>query len=969
MVVNGKNVGEINIYYSKELPNEIEGPFLKQERRLLETIADRLANFILQQQSTVSKEKKGSVEWQVILNLLRHTDKSLFITISQRMLNHLCWNGISAAKILRDEFADCRQDVLLTAAFEDNKPQRKQILDISEDRCDKIFRIAETHYTNEQIHTFLQNWIRDDKLNFMIHVTDRNASLFEVIDAIRRYAHIVPEGIELSPTNKMGVGVALIRRIFSTQLNYINIAKNYIEIRDYFDLVDRIIHVPESHGRLGGKCAGLFLAKKILKRSTDSNDLLKGIKIPKSWHITSDVMHAFLRNNNLEDVVEQKYKTINQVRLEYPNIIQTMKNGCFPPEIVQGLSMLLDEFESKPLIIRSSSLLEDSLGAAFSGKYKSLFLSNRGSKHKRLEDLMDAIAEVYASTFGPDPIEYRAERGLIDFNEEMGIMIQEVIGTQVGDYFLPVFAGVAFSKNEFRWSPRIKYSDGLIRIVPGLGTRAVDRIGDDYPVLIAAGQPGLRVNIKPEEIAYYSPKKLDVINLNTNTFETIDIEELLKMHGNEMPLINQVVSVFDGQHLRKSMIMNTDFEKDDLIVTFEGLINDSTFIKQVNGTIKLLEKTLGTPVDIEFAHDGKDLYLLQCRPQSHSKIDAPVPIPKDIDEENIIFSANRYISNGYVPDITHIVYVDPQKYSELPDKSALLSVGRAVGQLNKLLPKHKFILMGPGRWGSRGDIKLGVNVTYSDISNTAVLIEIARKKGNYMPDLSFGTHFFQDLVEGHIRYLPLYPDDKEIILNKQFLMKSPNVLSKVLPEFASIADTVHLIDIPETTGGRILQILMNAELNEALGILTNPGFAVDQPVEQKLVERNKAFSKNFWAWRLKLAKQIASQLDPERFGVEAFYVFGSTKNASAGIASDIDILIHFRGSDVQRKELLIWLEGWSLCIDEMNYIKTGYRTGGMIDIHIVTDEDIENRSSFAVKIGAVTDAALLLPMMNKNELS
>ncbi|MCD6379334.1 pyruvate, phosphate dikinase, partial [bacterium] len=815
------------------------------------------------------------------------------------------------------------------------------------------------------IHTFLQNWIQDDKLNFMVHITDRNTSLLEVIDAIRRYANIVPEGIELSPTNKMGVTVALIRRIFSSQLSYINIAKNYIEISDYFDLVDRIIYASESQGKLGGKSAGLFLAKKILKKSANSSELLRDIKVPKSWHITSDVMHAFLRHNNLEDVVEQKYKDINQVRLEYPNIIQTMKNGCFPPEIVKGLSMLLDEFDDKPLIIRSSSLLEDSLGAAFSGKYKSLFLSNQGDKNKRLENLMDAIAEVYASTFGPDPIEYRVERGLIDFSEEMGIMIQEVIGTRVGDYYCPVFAGVAFSKNEFRWSPRIKYDDGLIRIVPGMGTRAVDRIGDDYPILIAAGQPGLRVNIKPEEVAYYSPKKVDVIDMKANTFKTIDVNSLLRMNGNEMPLINKVVSVFDGQHLRRPMTLNTNFEKDDLVVTFEGLINDSTFIKQLSGTMKLLEKTLGTPIDIEFAHDGKNLYLLQCRPQSHSKSDAPAPIPKDVSEEKIVFSASRYISNGYVPEITHIVYVDPQKYSELPDKSALLSVGLAVGQLNKLLPKNKFILMGPGRWGSRGDIRLGVNVTYSDISNTAVLIEIARKKGNYIPDLSFGIHFFQDLVEGHIRYLPLYPDDKDIIFNENFLKKSPNLLPNVLPEFAALADTVHLIDIPKTTEGQILQILMNAELNEALGILVKPGFAADEPADQKLVERNGIHSRNFWTWRLKMAKQIASQLDSERFGVEGFYVFGSTKNASAGVASDIDILIHFRGSDIQRKELLLWLEGWSLCLDEMNYIKTGYRSGGLIDTHIVTDEDIENRTSFAVKIGAITDAALLLPMMNK----
>ena len=131
--------------------------------------------------------------------------------------------------------------------------------------------------------------------------------------------------------------------------------------------------------------------------------------------------------------------------------------------------MVLDDFKDQPLIVRSSSLLEDRMGSSFSGKYKSLFLANQGGKRERLEALTDAIAEVYASTFGPDPIGYRAERGLLDFAEEMGIMIQEVVGTRVGDYFMPAFAGVAFSRNEFRWSPRIRREDGLLRLVPGLG--------------------------------------------------------------------------------------------------------------------------------------------------------------------------------------------------------------------------------------------------------------------------------------------------------------------------------------------------------------------------------------------------------------------------------------------------------------------------------------------------------------------
>jgi predicted nucleotidyltransferase len=299
--------------------------------------------------------------------------------------------------------------------------------------------------------------------------------------------------------------------------------------------------------------------------------------------------------------------------------------------------------------------------------------------------------------------------------------------------------------------------------------------------------------------------------------------------------------------------------------------------------------------------------------------------------------------------------VDPESYDDLSSQAALLSVGRAVGRLNKLLPRRRFILMGPGRWGCRGDSKLGVKVSYSDISNTAALVEIARKKGNFLPDLSFGTHFFQDLVEAEIRYLPLYPDEPGTLFQESFLRDSPNILPRVLPEHADIADTLRVIDVAEAAGGQVLRILMNAELDEAVGFLVDP--RIDPPLAQLAKEMDLKRSENHWAWRLEMAEYIASKLDPGRFGIQAMYVIGSTKNATAGPQSDIDLLVHFRGTKKQRQDLLTWMEGWSLSLDEMNFQKTGLRSGGILDVHLVTDEDIANRTSYAVKINAVTDAA------------
>ncbi len=972
ITIQDQTIGCLCVYYTREMPNADEGPFITQEIKLLDTIADRLGHFIMHkkmrqvfqeyQKARENLSELGTNEWRVVLSLLRQTDRNLYLNVCQKMLNHLCWSGIEEAEKLRSNasIVDIGNG---SSQSDDNRPHQKQVLSISENLSNEIFKIAARHMSDEQILNNIQKWMRYDKTSFLVKVANRNLSLGEVMDDIRRYRHIAPEGIVLPPNTEKGIKVSLIRRFFSGQLNYINIAKEYVEISDFYDLLDNTIFSSDSHGKLGGKSAGLFLANHILQKSLKESGHGQSIKIPKTWYITSDVILKFLSFNNLDEVVEQKYKDINQIRLEYPHVVQTFKNSHFPPEIIQGLSMALDDFEQRPLIVRSSSLLEDRLGAAFSGKYKSLFIANQGSKQERLAALTDAIAEVYASTFGPDPVEYRSERGLIDFAEEMGIMIQEVVGHQIGDYFLPLFAGVAFSRNEFRWSPRIKREDGLIRMVPGLGTRAVDRVSDDYPVLIAPGQPELRANVTTDEVIHYSPRNIDVVNLKTNTFETVKADDLLRMFGNEIPNISKIISIYDGQNLRRPFAMNIDFEKDDLVVTFDGLISNSPFVKQMHDMLKLLEDKLETPVDIEFAHDGEDFYLLQCRPQSYSEDSVPAPIPKGLPKTKIIFTANRYISNGRVPDITHIVYVDPARYGDLTDRDSLMAVGRAVSQLNKLLPKRQFILMGPGRWGSRGDIKLGVNVTYSDINNTAVLIEIARQKGNYLPDLSFGTHFFQDLVEARIRYLPLYPDDKNIVFNERFLLKSQNILPHILPEYAFLADTVRLIDVPQSTNGSILQVLMNAELNEAIGILSESGSEVYETAAPEIESAPQ--SDNFWAWRLRMSEYIASQLDPVRFGVKGYYVFGSTKNATAGPKSDIDLLIHFNGTKKQRDDLLTWLEGWSLCLAEMNYLQTGYKTDGLLDVHIVTDDDIDHKTSYAAKIGAVTDAARPIAMKAK----
>ena len=979
--IDGKLIGKIEVFYITRVVRSPEGYFLEKEHKLLKTIADRIAQIILQRHMEqvlrewntkhgASKNNGTYKEWMVIVDLLQRTDQNMLLNICKKMINHLCWSGIKEAEEVLWNFGSTSGSFFKPNEY--NYPSKKlppsNLAKISEN----TFRIAAHHLSDDEISMRLQKWIQEEKAYSLIKVIGCiDTSLQEIVKVITRYKNVSGESSVFYSPREHWLVVALIQRFLSDNMEFIAIARPHLESINFYHIVNRLIFPDASHGKIGGKSTGLFFAEQVLKKASGDHPLLHSVKVPKTWYITTDEIKDFLHYNSLEELNVQKYKDLYEIRMDYPNVIQMMKNSEFPEGIIKSLAMVLDDFGECPIIVRSSSLLEDQMGSTFSGKYKSLFLANQGTKQERLEALMDAIVEVYASMYSPDSIQYRSERNLLDFHEEMGIMIQEVVGTKIGHYFFPLFAGVIFSNNEFRWAPRVKREDGLIRMVMGLGTRAVDRVSDDFPVLVSPGQPGLRVNTVPDEIRRYSPKNIDVINLKKNIFETVDISSLIKEYGHLIPKLHQIVSIYEQDYIKKPLAFDINLQKDDLLVTFDGLIKDTSFLKQANLIQKILKETMQTPVDIEFASDGEFFYLLQCCPQSFGTDNVPAPIPKDISPKDILFSANRYISNAQIIDISHIVYVDPEGYNRLNRLEDLMQVGKAIGILNSLLPKKRFILMGPGRWGSRGDIKMGVHVSYADINNTAALIEIARKKSNYVPELSFGTHFFQDLVESNIRYLPLYPDDKKVIFNETFLTKSKNIFSQILPDYDHLSDVVRVIDLAATNTGKMLRISMNAELEEAIGYLASSFNKAEEPYSEELTTKldtkqqyTPYVDDRFWRWRHYMAERIADSIDLEKFGIAGIYLFGSTNNGTAGPGSDIDLLIHFQGSPEQRKALMNYLEGWSLSLAEMNYLRTGYASEGLLDIHLVTDEDIRNKSAFALKIGSITDPAHPLKVIN-----
>ncbi|HAK46548.1 MAG TPA: pyruvate, phosphate dikinase [Spirochaeta sp.] len=956
--LRGKTVGAVELHYNNK-NILITNPFLPEEQQLLNSIAERIENFLYQGdlQATIAQweiakkdlDSNKKPDWMIILELVEKMDSNLFNKLSRLMLNRLCLLGVEDAKNVLGCLGINKSCENIPAIQDLNIPSLKIKFELYNKFNQNIFKIASDNLSSDDITDYLNKWIREDKTGFLVSVLENtNSPISEIAAAISRFHHLDLTDVEISTYSSSNINTLFIQRIFTEQIELVRPAREYIDINDFYPILQHSIYPNNSHGKLGGKSAGLFIAWQFLKKSGIE------VSIPHTWCVSSDYMLKFVYYNNLEEVLEQKYKNIEEIRADYTNLIQVFKNSNFPIDLVNSLSMAIEDFGQKPIIIRSSSLLEDRFGSAFSGKYKSLFLANQGTKEERLTAVLDAIAEIYASIFGPDPIEYRKEHNLLEFHEEMAILIQEVVGEQVGDYFFPSFAGVGFGYNEYRWSPKIRKEDGLLRIVPGLGTRAVDRLSNDYPVLICPSNPGLKVNPMPTEAFKYSPRMMDVINLRENIFETIEINELIKKNPDLFPDIEKLFSVFEDDIFKTKNRYQLDFEKDELVFTLEPLIATKDIIRRFKHILDTLKERLDTVVDIEFAYSKDKLYLLQCRPQAGSLDSIPAPIPMETDQSTILFTAKKFITNGIVDNINYVVYVDPDQYNALSSLQDLERVGKAVGKLNSALPKRRFILMGPGRWGSRGDIKMGVKVNYSDINNTAMLLEIARKKGDYVPEVSFGTHFFQDLVEASIKYLPLYPDDADVVFNDAEITRSKNMLSEILPEFSDLSDVVFVTDIKKENDGKILKVFMNEDINQAIAIFDEAS-AAESTLD--IYSHTDVKQLDYWSWRYSMAETIAASLEPARFGVKAMYLIGSTKNANAGPMSDIDLLIHIEEGSNKKGMLSVWLDGWSRCLGRMNFLRTGYKTDQLLDVHYITDLDIAQKTSMAIKINAITDAA------------
>jgi len=612
--------------------------------------------------------------------------------------------------------------------------------------------------------------------------------------------------------------VVLIRRMISDQLAYINIAKTWFTATDLFEIQRRKI----GHGKIGGKAAGMLLAARILSEVA-GDDIRDSLRIPESYFLGSDVMYAFMSYNDLIHWADQKYKPEEQIVSEHPTIQAEYAEAEFPPDIVDKLREMLAEVGDQPLIVRSSSLLEDNFGTSFAGKYDSVFCPNQGSPDENLYALTRAIAHVYASALNPDALLYRRAMGLQDYDERLATLIQVVEGERFGDYYFPHAAGVGFSRNLYRWSPQIRGEDGFLRLVWGLGTRAVDRVGNDYPRLVALSHPSLRPESDPKIIRRYSQQYIDLINLKENQYQTLPANEVITRR---YPLLRYIAQLDQGGYLIPIRSNLSEDDVEQVVLTFDTLIQRTEVADRMKRILNLLERYYKTPVDMEFAIHVDDLQnltpdikisILQCRPQAYTEEESAY-IPDDLRDENIVFSTSRMVPQGHVSNIKYVMFVVPEEYYALPTPAERSELGRAIGRLNTILAEEVFICIGPGRWGTRNP-DLGVNIRYSDVYNTRSLVELAGEGIGPAPEPSFGTHFFQDLVEARIYPLAIFLDDEDVIFTDEFFYNTPNRLAELAPDEVNLEACIRLIEVSSFRPEHHLELVMDNEAGRAVAFL------------------------------------------------------------------------------------------------------------------------------------------------------
>ncbi len=592
----------------------------------------------------------------------------------------------------------------------------------------------------------------------------------------------------------------LLRMAISHDERVLALSSRYFDLDDLLEVGRRMIGT----GLIGGKAVGMLLSRAILRHESPRwNELLE---VHDSFHIGADVFYTFLVRNGCWWMREQQRNPKSFLE-GAERARQRIMMGSFPAHIEQQFAEMLDYYGQSPIIVRSSSLLEDNFGNSFAGKYDSVFCVNQGSRHKRLDDFITAVKTIYASTMSEKALSYRARFGILDKDEQMALLVQRVSGALHGPLYFPQIAGVGFSFNPYVWNENIDPAAGLLRLVFGLGTRAVDRFDDDYTRVIALNDPERRPEATVHELRRYSQRKVDVLDLEANQLVSYDFDEV-QHHCNGMPL---TLFASPDRELARFQEERGLRAAPSWMITFDNLIASTPFVEEMREMLATLQAAYQYPVDVEFTanfrKDSHKIDVVQCRPlqvKSDSGL-ASLPARDGLASSDILFETHGpVIGQSRIAEVERVVYVVPSVYGNLPLKERY-RVARLIGWIlhhpGELHPET-VLLMGPGRWGTTTP-SLGVPVSFAEINTVSILCEIVAMRDDLVPDVSMGTHFFSELVEMDMLYLAVFPNQADNILATSYLESAPSRLEELYPDAADMAHVIRVIDITNETPLRV----------------------------------------------------------------------------------------------------------------------------------------------------------------------
>ena len=568
------------------------------------------------------------------------------------------------------------------------------------------------------------------------------------------------------------------------------LVKQYFSSDDYFMLRDRMI----GSGAIGGKACGMLLARKICENRI--TDYLDYEEPHDSFYVGSDVFYTYIVYNDDWGLrIEQRSGEGYFSKSE--DLKNRLLSGQFPSSIREQFRKVIDYFGQAPYIVRSSSFLEDGFGNAFAGKYQSVFCVNHGDPEKRLDEFEQAVRIVYASTMDYSALEYRRLRGLDKKDEQMAILVQRVSGSYWGKYFMPGAAGVGYSHSDYKWLPEMDPDAGMLRIVMGLGTKAVDRTEVDYPRLSNLDAPTKTIYSTVKEKHQYSQRFVDVLDTSKNELVSMPMERLLS----DIPYwYKRIVLEHDWE--AEQNLRNAGNNRDVWFVSCEKLLSNNNFTSLMQKILHTLETVYGNSVDIEYAINMNEendfvVNLLQCRPLYRDESGEMIDFD-DISFQKVYFEIkNSSMGTSVKRPIDVVINVDPVLYYNFPyaRKSEVASV---IGKINHYYQgKGKNILfMTPGRIGTSSP-ELGVPVSFGDISNFSVICEISETRAGYRPELSYGSHIFQDLVEAKIVYGAIFGNEKTIEYNPNLLNKCDDKFLEICPGLNDLEGMITVYEVKD----------------------------------------------------------------------------------------------------------------------------------------------------------------------------